>query len=254
MTLVFCSYWPRDCGAWLKGVVLFGVLRLFYNVNSIIIVKNRSDAYAPYPLGMQRRVISGSNEWNEFGAWVQGRAALDDPSGCNEPVMFANDTLLRHGRLSLGEYVDLICHVFGARKGSGLGGFVSRIPWENCRIDGVEVVQNVCTKLFWAQPSLLDDELINRASEEARLYVEGLESHRLSSEYHAFLDSWLHGGGRWRWYRARPKDEMPRSERMMKATMILCEHFLTFRAGDNVERIDESTVRRGLRKLRVAAR
>jgi hypothetical protein len=230
------------------------MLVLRFRVRHLVVVKNHADAYVPRLPFLKTTVISGSNAWGEFSAWAEGMDFVRDSIAYDDMVLCANDTLLRHGRLGFGDYLDLLAHKNADVQRAQLSGFVSAIPWSDCEIDGNKMTRNVCTKLFFVRANLLSRSLIEAAVEEASRYVEGLKPKRLSWQYFEFLDSWLHGNSGHRWYKARPVQDMPQSERKMKSAMIISEHLLTSAAGTDLLEVKRTSLRNRLGRIKRALR
>lgn len=254
MNLLWCAYWPSGKFAKVRAFPLLLMLVLRFGVRHVVVVKNNTDAYVPRLPFLKTTVISGSNAWGEFSAWVEGMDYVRDSIASEDVVLCANDTLLRHGRLGFGDYLDLLAHKNADVQRAQLSGFVSAIPWSGCEIDGNKMTRNVCTKLFFVRASLLSHSLIAAGVEEASRYVAGLKPKKLSRQYFEFLDSWLHGNSGHRWYKARPVQDMPQSERKLKSAMIICEHLLTNAAGANLLEVKRTSHRNRLSRIKRALR
>lgn len=218
-------------------------LRIRYGVSRLVVVKNREEAYTPFNMWGEQIVLRGTNTSHEFSAWMEGITEIGDSLDPGELVLCGNDTLVSHGRLGIGDYIDLLFHTRSKLAAAMLSGFISTIPSTCCSINGHPMLFNVCSKLFFVRQKILTNDLILDAMAAAESYVGRREDRRLSEGYFQFLDNWIHGGDSVSWYRARPASEMPLSEKKMKATMILCEHFLTYKAHRSIVPVERSTIR-----------
>ena len=252
MTLIWCAYFEKTAAGVLRALWILGVLYLRFGARELIVVKNSEKAYTPQMFFMRTRVLTGSNTANEFGAWIEGLHSKEATVIPDESVICANDTLLHHGRLRFGDLIDLVSHSKEKATNALLSGFVSEIQWEGCALDGYEMKSNVCSKLFFVRASLLNNDLLKSGMEEAARYAAGASPIRMSAQYFAFFDKWLHGDGGPRWYKARPVACMSAQEKRMKSAMIICEHMLTRAANGDVQPIARTWLRDSLGKIKRA--
>jgi hypothetical protein len=187
----------------------------------------------------------GDNAFSEFSGWDAGLRGLGPLRRDETGVLFVNDTVLGHGRLSVVQMCEFR---------SGMG-HLGRDPqagrvlagWRDKLIAAPGVTTPlgalddgyINTRLFFASTNLLEAlgslvpprEMLGLLQKPSEANSWSYLTAGACDRYNAELRVWLNEpGSPGSWYRSAPLSEANADSFLRKATAIYCEHLLTQRA------------------------
>lgn len=214
----------RFCNRWLSTIP---------PANRVLVWNNPELRITPDLQRLARgwQCVHGSNAQLEFSGWQEGLDHCAEVTGSFSGVVFANDTMVAHRRVSLWQRIAFLRAASGYRSNDFVG-FTSRMgsrasfqllgQTQTCWVSTwlFRLSERALTRLhrrIWFDEVLR--ELVPVGTDGSLFFSDGV-----GPELRAHLEWWLFGGG---WYRSQPLTDANRSWMTLKARSILNEKLLT---------------------------
>jgi hypothetical protein len=219
--------------------------RMLERVSRVVIVNNADTGCRVMPLDARTTYTSGDNTFTEFSGWDVGLRCLGSLGRDETGVLFANDTVLGHGRLHVAQWFEFrggmerLCR--DPKPARVLAGWRDKLIAAPGVMTPLGTLDDghINTKLFFVSQELLEAlgslvppremlGLLEKPSEaNSWSYIRAAGWER----YNAELRIWLNQpGSPGSWYRSAPLASDNADSFFRKATAIYCEHLLTLRA------------------------
>jgi hypothetical protein len=175
------------------------------------------------------RIISGTNSSREFSAWAEGWGVISPIVDQNDIFIISNDTLNKHH-----DFNKFLAYFFALKYRLELKNFFRRSPYVIGVAERFEFLAGItcyvptffCLMNFSAAVSTLPYIALNCV--ECKPNMEYKENGMLlfgdNSKYVTFIQNWLTGSGRLKWYGARAYTSDNFNFLISKAQAILLEH------------------------------